>query len=114
MDRARVTDDVLLARAAKGDTAAFWALYDRRTLRMPLWETTQLALGLCIPPLLIGHIFGTRITWALYGVEDAYSRLALTLWTLTPELGRKQILILVVVWAHAMIGLHANAKLRPW
>ncbi|HEY7518561.1 MAG TPA: adenylate/guanylate cyclase domain-containing protein [Methylomirabilota bacterium] len=93
---------------------AFWALYDRRTLRMPLWETTQLALGLCIPPLLIGHIFGTRITWALYGVEDAYSRLALTLWAITPELGRKQILILVVVWAHAMIGLHANAKLRPW
>jgi adenylate cyclase len=93
---------------------AFWALYDRRTLRMPLWEAAQLALGLCIPPLLMGHVFGTRVTWELYGVEDAYSRLTLALWALTPELGRKQVLTLVVVWSHAMIGLHANAKLRPW
>jgi adenylate cyclase len=93
---------------------AFRALYERRTLRMPFWEAAQLALGLCIPPLLIGHVFGTRVTWELYGVEDAYSRLTLALWALTPELGHKQLLTLVVVWSHAMIGLHANAKLRPW
>jgi adenylate cyclase len=93
---------------------AFLALYERRTLRMPLWEAAQLALGLCIPPLLMGHVFGTRMTWELYGVEDAYSRLSLSLWALTPELGRKQVLTLVVVWSHAMIGLHANVKLRPW
>ena len=62
---------------------AFRALYERRTLRMPLWEAAQLALGLCVPPLLMGHVFGTRITWELYGVEDAYSRLSLSLWALT-------------------------------
>jgi adenylate cyclase len=93
---------------------AFRALYERRTLRMPLWEAAQLALGLCIPPLLMGHVFGTRVTWQLYGVEDAYSRLSLALWAVSPELGRKQVLTLVVVWSHAMIGLHANVKLRPW
>jgi adenylate cyclase len=93
---------------------ALRALYERRTLRMPLWEAAQLALGLCIPPLLMGHVFGTRMTWELYGVEDAYSRLSLSLWALTPELGRKQVLTLAVVWSHAMIGLHANVKLRPW
>jgi adenylate cyclase len=93
---------------------AFRALYERRTLRMPLWEAAQLALGLCIPPLLIGHVFGTRVAWELHGVEDTYSRLMLSLWTLTPELGRKQVLTLVVIWSHALIGLHANAKLRPW
>jgi adenylate cyclase len=93
---------------------AFWALYERRTLRMPFWEAAQLALGLSIPPLLIGHVFGTRVTWELYGVEDAYSRLALALWAVSPELGRKQLLTLAVVWTHAMLGLHANVKLRPW
>ena len=93
---------------------AFWALYERRTLRMPLWEAAQLALGLCIPPLLMGHVFGTRISWELLGVEDRYSRLTLLLWATTPELGRKQILTLLVAWTHAMIGLHANVKLRPW
>jgi adenylate cyclase len=93
---------------------ALWALYHRRTLRMPLWETAQLALGLSIPPLLIGHVFGTRIAWQLYGVEDAYSRVALALWALTPELGRKQFLVVAVVWTHVMIGLHSNVKLRAW
>ncbi len=93
---------------------AFWAVYERRTLRMPLWEAAQLALGLSIPPLLIGHVFGTRVTWELYGVEDSYSRLALALWAVSPELGEKQLLTLAVVWTHAMLGLHANVKLRPW
>ena len=93
---------------------AFRALYERRTLRMPLWEAAQLALGLCIPPLLVGHVFATRVTSELYGVEDAYSRLSLSLWALTPELGRKQVLTLAVVWSHALIGLHANVKLRAW
>ena len=93
---------------------AFQALYARRTLRMPFWEAAQLALGLCIPPLLIGHVFGTRVTWEVLGVEDTYARISLSLWALAPELGRKQVLTLVVVWLHAMIGLHASAKLRPW
>jgi adenylate cyclase len=93
---------------------AFWALYERRTLRMPMWDAAQLALGLSIPPMLIAHIVGTRLTWQLYGVEDAYSRVALALWALAPELGRKQMLIVLVVWSHAMIGLHHNVKLRAW
>ena len=93
---------------------AFWALYQRRTLRMPLWEATQLGLGLTIPPLLVSHIVGTRLTWQIYGVEDAYSRVALALWALAPELGRRQILIVAVAWLHAMIGLHSIVKLRAW
>src|SRR5262250_170319 len=72
---------------------AFWSLYQRRTLRMPFWEAAQLGLGLVIPPLLVSHIIGTRLTWQVYGVEDAYSRVALVLWALSGEHGRRQILI---------------------
>jgi adenylate cyclase len=93
---------------------AFWALYQRRTLRMPFWEATQLGLGLAIPPLLVSHIVGTRLTWQVYGVEDAYSRVALVLWALSPEAGRRQMLIIVIAWVHAMIGLHSIVKLRAW
>src|SRR5438309_890219 len=93
---------------------AFWALYQRRTLRMPLWEAAQLALGLAIPPLLVTHIVGTRIAWQVYGVEDAYSRVALTLWALAPDLGSRQVLIVSLAWVHAMIGLHSIVKLRAW
>src|SRR5215470_432498 len=93
---------------------AFWSLYQRRTLRMPFWEAAQLGLGLVIPPLLVSHIIGTRLTWQVYGVEDAYSRVALVLWALSGEHGRRQILIVVIAWVHAMIGLHSIVKLRPW
>ena len=93
---------------------AFWALYQRRTLRMPFWEAAQLGLGLAIPPLLVSHIVGTRLTWQVYGVEDAYSRVALALWALSPEAGRRQMLIIVIAWVHAMIGLHSIVKLRAW
>ena len=46
---------------------ALWSIYRRRTLRMPPWETTQLVLGLLIPPLLAGHIVGTRLAHEWYG-----------------------------------------------
>ena len=93
---------------------ALGALYQRRTLRMPLWEAAQLALGLSIPPLLIAHVVGTRIAWQLYGVEDAYARVALVLWALAPENGQRQLLTVGVAWLHAIIGLHSNVKLRAW
>src|ERR1700676_2549548 len=40
---------------------ALWAIYVRRSLRLSRWEWWQLALGLCIPVLLVGHVVGTRI-----------------------------------------------------
>src|SRR5687768_18618977 len=40
---------------------ALQALYRRRTLRMPIREAAQLALGLALPFLLIPHVTGTRI-----------------------------------------------------
>ncbi|HEV8584723.1 MAG TPA: adenylate/guanylate cyclase domain-containing protein, partial [Methylomirabilota bacterium] len=105
---------VLYASLVTHVTLAFWALYQRRTLRMPLWEAAQLTLGLAIPPLLVRHIVGTRIAWQVFGVEDAYSRVALSLWSLAPELGARQVLVVALAWLHVMIGLHAIVKLRPW
>jgi len=91
---------------------AFWALYQRRTLRMPLGEATQLVLGLAIPPLLVTHVVGTRVTWQLYGVQDAYARVTLALWT--HDHGVRQMLIIVLAWVHAMIGLQSIVKVRAW
>jgi len=44
-----------------------WLIYRRRTLRMPVWEATQIILGLTVPPLLAYHIAGTRLANAMYG-----------------------------------------------
>jgi len=91
---------------------AFRALYQRRTLRMPLSEAMQLVLGLAIPPLLVTHVVGTRVTWQLYGVQDTYARVTLALWT--RDYGLRQMLIITLAWVHAMIGLQSVVKLRAW
>jgi adenylate cyclase len=90
------------------------ALYRRRTLRMPLGEATQLILGLTIPLLLAGHVVGTRLAHSLYGREDSYTWHAFTLWSVRPDLGLKQTLLLLVAWTHACIGLHYWLRLRAW
>ena len=35
---------------------AAWSIYLRRTLRMPVWEALQTALGVTIPLLVIDHV----------------------------------------------------------
>ena len=93
---------------------AFWSIYRRRTLRMPAWEATQLVLGLLIPPLLAGHIVGTRLAHEWYGQTDSYGRVALSLWQLRPALGARQVTVLTVAWLHGCVGLHFWLRLRPW
>src|SRR5262252_3687768 len=40
---------------------ALWALWQRRSLKMPAAEAVQLVLGFCIPFLLAEHVIGTRV-----------------------------------------------------
>ena len=93
---------------------ALWLLYDRRTLRMPLWEATQYGLGLLLPVLLVSHVVGTRIGWWRFGAEDLYARIVFALWLNAPELGARQALAVVIAWLHACIGVHFWLRFRPW
>ena len=92
---------------------ALVSLYRRTTLRMPLWEATQLILGLCVPPLLIGHIVGTRFSWWFLGHAIDYERVVGLLWGESWNTIR-QSLLLLVVWAHVCFGLHYWLRLRRW
>src|SRR5918992_813996 len=92
---------------------ALVSLYRRTTLRMPAWEALQLALGLVIPPLLIGHIVGTRLTWTLLDHNIDYERVVGTLWSSTWSAGRQSVLLLIV-WAHLCAGLHYWLRLKQW
>ncbi len=93
---------------------AFYALYRRQHLRMPLWEALQLALGLTIPLMLIGHFVGTRIAHEWLAVNDSYAAIVLALWFGDPMAGLRQALLIVVAWLHGCIGLHFWLRLRPW
>jgi adenylate cyclase len=80
---------------------------------MPFWEAAQLVLGLCVPPLLIGHVVGTRFNWWLLGHTVGYERVVGLLWSETWNIAR-QSLLLLIVWAHLCFGLHYWLRLKRW
>jgi adenylate cyclase len=91
-----------------------WLIYRRRTLRMPVWEATQIILGLTIPPLLAYHLVGTRLANAMYGSEDLYTRVILGNWVQNPAGGVLQEGLLTAAWAHGCMGLHYWLRFRAW
>ncbi len=90
---------------------ALWKLATRTTWRMPAWEAAQIALGLSIPFWLAAHIVGTRVIGTRNGFDYSYDNVLRLLW---PDLAFSQSALLVVVWVHAMIGLHHWLKLMRW
>jgi adenylate cyclase len=94
---------------------ALYALWQRRTLRLHASEMSQLVLGFAIPLLLIRHVVVTRISDSFFHTDVGYY--AYLLWVYfvrSPEHGVVQMLVLVVAWGHAMIGLHFWLRVRPW
>jgi adenylate cyclase len=93
---------------------ALQALYRRRTLRMPAREAAQLLLGLSLPFLLIGHVTGTRVEWALTGHDSGYPEVVRSLWLLSPEIGMRQAITLVIAWLHGCLGVYFWLRPKPW
>jgi adenylate cyclase len=93
---------------------AFWSLFQRHHFRIPLWEGLHLILGLAIPPLVVSHVVGTRLAHELYGTNDSYTYLMLIFWELRPDMGVRQVILLMVVWAHSCISLHYWLRLQQW
>ena len=92
---------------------ALAVLYRRSTLRMPVWEAAQLALGLLIVPLMAGHAIGTRGGRELLGIDIDYPLVLGAIWTDDFNVVR-QTLLLLVVWLHVVFGLHFWLRLKPW
>jgi adenylate cyclase len=95
-------------------TLVLRSLYLRRTFAMPAREALQTLLGLLIPLLLAEHVIGTRVFHELTGIEDTYEFVARALWVTTPQVGARQVLALLIVWAHGCLGLHFWLRFRPW
>jgi adenylate cyclase len=94
---------------------ALFALWERRTLRLRASELLQFVLGFAIPLLLLRHVVGTRLSGDLFGTDTRhYTYVLWALFVHSPAEGAKQLLVLVVAWAHAMLGLHFWLKVRPW
>src|SRR5512141_2596313 len=72
-------------------TNALWSIYLRRSLRLSRWEWTQLALGLCIPALLMAHVVSTRIAESFLSTNVFYSTALVVQWLMFPWLGVVQV-----------------------
>ncbi|MEJ8812868.1 adenylate/guanylate cyclase domain-containing protein [Variovorax ureilyticus] len=102
---------VLLYGAAIAHIAlAFSALWERRTIRMPLALLLRIALGVALPLLLASHLAATRAPYTLEGLDVTYAQVLRKLWN--PD-GWWQILVMVVAWTHGCMGLHFAFRQRP-
>lgn len=86
-------------------------VYQRYTLKMPVWEAIRLAMGLAIPLILLGHIINTRFAHEVLSVDDTYVYEFAKLW---PGSGLNQTILLLLVWIHSCIGLHYWLRIKEW
>ncbi len=93
---------------------ALWSVFRRHTLRMAGWEAAQLLLGLMIPPLLMAHIVGTRISHELFGTQGSYAWVLYVLWVVDPMNTVRQLAVFSAAWTHGCIGLHFWLRFQPW
>ncbi|MEO6742994.1 MAG: 2Fe-2S iron-sulfur cluster-binding protein [Caldimonas sp.] len=92
---------------------ALFAVYERRTLRMPPLQALRIALGLLMPLALIGHYVGTRYAHDRFGLPAEYARVAANIWAAGGQglaLG-----LLAPGWLHGCLGLRfAFGSRRGW
>ncbi len=94
---------------------ALWALWLRRSLKMPIAEATQLVLGFSIPFFLTDHVLQTRVADTFFGADYGYySTVLYTYFVTRPVRGGLQLMVLLIAWVHAMIGLWFWLRLKPW
>jgi adenylate cyclase len=111
----RLGQATLYSAFAAHFTLALYALWQRRTLRLPLPEAVQYVMGFAVPLLVVQHVAATRIADSFFGVDGAYyANVVNAIWRMAPLHGLLQAIALVVAWVHAAIGLRFWLRLKPW
>jgi adenylate cyclase len=71
-------------------------------------------LGLITPPLLIAHALALYTSIRVSpGFADSYGQIQAVYWSFAPSYAFLQLLVVVVVWMHAAIGLYSWLVLKP-
>ena len=90
---------------------ALWAVYERRTFRLPPAELLRIALGFTLPIILIGHAVATRLAYDLFGLSSDYTRVISNLWAADSQ--GWQLGLMAPGWLHGCLGLHFAFSRRP-
>jgi adenylate cyclase len=102
---------LLYGAAAAHFLLALWAVYERRTFRLPPAELLRIALGFTLPIILINHFANTRLAYDLFGLSSDYTRVVANLWAANSQ--GMQLGLLAPGWLHGCLGLHFAFNRRP-
>jgi adenylate cyclase len=92
---------------------ALYSLWQRRTLRMPAWEATQLIAGMIAPLFLAAHVIGTRGLTEVMGFSPNYGTTLNVLWNAVPWRGVVHAIAVCIIWTHSCVGLHFWLRIYP-
>jgi adenylate cyclase len=102
---------LLYGAAATHFFMALWAVYERRTFRLPPAELLRIALGFTLPILLIGHAASTRLAYEVFGLSSDYTRVISNIWASGSQ--GFQLGLMAPGWLHGCMGLHFAFNRRP-
>ena len=105
---------LLYAAALLHPLLALYAWFRRGHYRGIPWQGwAQLGLGLCIPPLVVDHVLGTRLSHEVLGLNDSYAYVLLVQFIQAPQIGLRQNLLILIAWGHGCIGVYYWLRLKP-
>ena len=91
-----------------------YAIASRRSLAVSKTDVVQLALGLITPPLLLNHAVVMHTAGEVTpGFDATFGQMLAVYWSFTPRYAFQQILVVMVVWMHACVGLYSWLVLKP-
>ena len=95
---------------------AFLGLYSisqRRSFTLSRADILQIVLGVFTPPLLATHVLTMWLTGVLVaGFDSTYGMILAVYWSFAPIYAFQQLIVVVLVWTHAAIGLYSFLSLR--
>ena len=106
---------VLLAGAAIVHILlGLYALASRRSLAVSKTDVAQLFLGLITPPLLLNHAVAMYTAGEVTpNFDSTFGQTLAIYWSFSPGYAFQQVLVVMVVWMHAAIGLYSWLVLKP-
>jgi adenylate cyclase len=91
-----------------------YAMSARRSLAMSKTDVVQLCLGLVTPPLLLNHAIVMHMAGEVTpNFDSTYGQMLAVYWSFSPGYALQQLLVVLVVWIHAAVGLYSWLVLKP-
>lgn len=111
--RSRPGTVLLYAAAIAHPLLALFSWLRRGHYRGIPWQGwVQLALGICVPPLVIDHVIGTRGLHEAMGVNDTYAYVLIVQFVQEPLIGLRQNILIMIAWGHGCIGVYYWLRLK--